>query len=100
MFKAAKLVPKAKAPEIVEVDMPSSSMWCPCITFSARAEASSNLGRYDGIRFGYRALALHRYRRYDCYDEKRGLRQGSTERILLGTYVLSSGYFDAYYKKA
>ena len=66
----------------------------------ADAEASSNLGRFDGIRYGYRTQNFSNLR--DIYKNSRseGFGPEVKRRILLGTYVLSSGYYDAYYKKA
>ena len=66
----------------------------------ACAEASSNLGRFDGIRYGYRAKEFKNLR--DLYKKSRseGFGKEVKRRIILGTYVLSSGYYDAYYKKA
>ena len=66
----------------------------------ACAEASSNLGRFDGIRYGYRAKEFKDLK--DLYKKSRseGFGQEVKRRIILGTYVLSSGYYDAYYKKA
>ena len=66
----------------------------------ACAEASSNLGRFDGIRYGYRAKEFKNLR--DLYKKSRseGFGPEVKRRIILGTYVLSSGYYDAYYKKA
>lgn len=66
----------------------------------ACAEASSNLGRFDGIRYGYRAKNFTSLK--DLYEKSRSEGFGAEvkRRIILGTYVLSSGYYDAYYKKA
>jgi len=66
----------------------------------ACAEASSNLGRFDGIRYGYRSKDATSLK--DIYKKSRSEGFGSEvkRRIILGTYVLSSGYYDAYYKKA
>jgi len=66
----------------------------------ADAEASSNLGRFDGIRYGYRTEKFEDLK--DIYRNSRseGFGEEVKRRILLGTYVLSSGYYDAYYKKA
>ena len=66
----------------------------------ACAEASSNLGRFDGIRYGYRAKEFNDLK--DLYKKSRseGFGPEVKRRIILGTYVLSSGYYDAYYKKA
>ena len=64
------------------------------------AEASSNLGRFDGIRYGYRTTNFNSLK--DIYKNSRSEAFGAEvkRRIILGTYVLSSGYYDAYYKKA
>ena len=66
----------------------------------ACAEASSNLGRFDGIRYGYRSENFDNLK--DIYKNSRseGFGEEVKRRIMLGTYVLSSGYYDAYYKKA
>ena len=66
----------------------------------ACAEASSNLGRFDGIRYGYRTKNFQNLK--DIYRNSRseGFGEEVKRRIILGTYVLSSGYNDAYYKKA
>ncbi|MFR1632689.1 MAG: amidase family protein, partial [Oscillospiraceae bacterium] len=64
------------------------------------AEASSNLGRYDGIRYGYRAEDYGDIDDMIVKTRSQGFGEEVKRRIMLGTYVLSSGYFDAYYKKA
>ena len=66
----------------------------------ACAEASSNLGRFDGIRFGYRAKNANSLKEIYKNSRTEGLGKEVKRRIILGTYVLSSGYYDAYYKKA
>ncbi|MDR0818348.1 MAG: Asp-tRNA(Asn)/Glu-tRNA(Gln) amidotransferase subunit GatA, partial [Oscillospiraceae bacterium] len=86
--------------EIIPVKLPLLKYALPVYYILACAEASSNLGRYDGIRYGYAADTYE-----DIDDGISRVRSAAfgTEvkrRILLGTYVLSSGYFDAYYKKA
>lgn len=86
--------------QIVEVSIPALKLALPVYYIIACAEASSNLGRYDGIRYGYRA------KNYTSVDDMitktrtQGFGKEVKKRIMLGTYVLSSGYFDAYYKKA
>lgn len=86
--------------EIVRLSVPSLKAALPVYYIVACAEASSNLGRYDGIRYGYRA------KNYTSVDDMivktrtEGFGKEVQKRIMLGTYVLSSGYFDAYYKKA
>ncbi len=64
------------------------------------AEASSNLGRFDGIRYGYRTEKFENLRDIYLNSRSEGFGEEVKRRILLGTYVLSSGYYDAYYKKA
>ena len=66
----------------------------------ACAEASSNLGRFDGIRFGYRAKNANSLKEIYKNSRTEGFGKEVKRRIILGTYVLSSGYYDAYYKKA
>ncbi len=66
----------------------------------ACAEASSNLGRFDGIRYGYRAKDYTNLRELFRNSRSEGFGAEVKRRIILGTYVLSSGYYDAYYKKA
>src|SRR5258706_5573608 len=85
--------------EIVEVSLPHTQYALPTYYIVAPAEASSNLARYDGVRYGLRkpAGALE-----DLYEETRAAGFGPEvrRRILIGTYVLSAGYYDAYYIKA
>ena len=64
------------------------------------AEASSNLGRYDGIRYGHRAENFSNVKELFKNSRSEGFGEEVKRRIILGTYVLSSGYYDAYYKKA
>ena len=66
----------------------------------ACAEASSNLGRFDGIRYGYRAEKFNNLKELYKNSRSEGFGDEVKRRIILGTYVLSSGYYDAYYKKA
>ena len=91
---------KAAGAELVEVSLPSLPMALAVYYIICPAEVSSNLGRYDGQRFGYSkpdAKDLD-----DSYMGSRGIGFGkeAKRRIMIGTYVLSSGYYDAYYKKA
>lgn len=85
--------------EIVEISMPHTEYAVATYYIIATAEASSNLGRYDGIRFGYRAEGEGIK---DVYYNTRseGFGDEVKRRIMLGTYVLSAGYYDAYYIKA
>ena len=84
----------------VEVSLDHIAEAIPAYYVIAPAEASSNLSRFDGVRFGYRAE--HPKDLIDLYERSRGEGFGSEvkRRILIGTYALSEGYYDAYYKKA
>ena len=86
--------------EIVDVTLPYSAQAIPVYYLVATAEASSNLARYDGVRYGYRAADAATLG--NMYDRTRDIGFGPEvkRRILLGTYVLSAGYYDAYYLKA
>ena len=86
--------------EIVEFDLPSLKYALPVYYIIACAEASSNLGRYDGIRYGYKADNYKDVNDMVKKTRSTGFGAEVKKRILLGTYVLSSGYYDAYYKKA
>ena len=66
----------------------------------ACAEASSNLGRFDGVRYGHRAKEFNNLKELYRNSRTEGFGPEVKRRIILGTYVLSSGYYDAYYKKA
>ena len=86
--------------EIVEFDLPILEYALPVYYILACAEASSNLGRYDSIRYGYRTENYNGIHDMMCKTRSEGFGKEVQRRILLGTYVLSSGYYDAYYKKA
>lgn len=86
--------------EIVELSMPSIRYSLPVYYILACAEASSNLGRYDGIRYGFQAEHYTDRNDMVCKTRSEGFGEEVKRRILLGTYVLSAGYYDAYYKKA
>ena len=86
--------------EIVEVSMPSLKYAIAAYYLIASAEASSNLARYDGIKFGYCTPNAKTYEERVTRTRKEGFGEEVKRRILLGTYALSSGYYDAYYKKA
>jgi aspartyl-tRNA(Asn)/glutamyl-tRNA(Gln) amidotransferase subunit A len=85
---------------IVDIDLPHSPYAIPVYYLVATAEASSNLARYDGVRYGRRAPESASLG--EMYDRTRGAGFGPEvkRRIILGTYVLSAGYYDAYYLKA
>ena len=84
---------------VSEVELPGMDISIACYYTLANAEASSNLARFDGVRYGYRADAGSLI---EMYERTRGEGFGEEvkRRILLGTYVLSAGYYDAYYAKA
>jgi aspartyl-tRNA(Asn)/glutamyl-tRNA(Gln) amidotransferase subunit A len=90
----------AKGAEIVEISLPHTAHAVATYYVIAPAEASSNLSRFDGIRYGHRAEKpadiLELYRR----SREEGFGPEVKRRIILGTYVLSSGYYDAYYSRA
>ena len=86
--------------EIVYFDLPALKYALPVYYILACAEASSNLGRYDGIRYGYKAESYTDVNDMIKKTRSTGFGEEVKRRIMLGTYVLSSGYYDAYYKKA
>lgn len=90
---------QAAGAEIVEISLPHTSYALPTYYIIASAEASSNLARYDGVRYGLRVEGATLE---EMYDATRGAGFGHEvkRRILIGTYVLSAGYYDAYYNKA
>ena len=91
---------KARGAEIVEFTFPVMEYVVPTYYIIAAAEASSNLSRFDGVKYGWRAESFEDLT--DLYSKTRteGFGAEVKRRILLGTFVLSSGYYDAYYKKA
>ena len=91
---------EAQGAQIVEVSLPHTKYALPTYYIVAPAEASSNLARYDGVRFGYRASGARDIT--ELYEKSRGEGFGAEvqRRILIGTYVLSAGYYDAYYSRA
>lgn len=99
VLKASELYKKLGA-EIVYFDLTSLKYALPAYYIIACAEASSNLGRYDGIRFGYKTESYDSIHDMICRTRSEGFGDEVKRRILLGTYVLSAGYYDAYYKKA
>ena len=84
---------------MVDVELPHAKYATPVYYLVSTAEASSNLARYDGVRYGKRAEAADLL---ELYSKTRGAGFGPEvkRRIMLGTYALRSGYYDAYYKKA
>lgn len=99
ILKAAEVY-KSLGAEIVYFDLPALKFALPVYYIIACAEASSNLGRYDGIRYGYKTEHYNGTHDMICRTRSEGFGEEVKRRILLGTYVLSAGYYDAYYKKA
>lgn len=91
---------KAQGAEIKEISLPMSKYSLEVYYILASSEASSNLARFDGIKYGYRAEDFSDA--VDIYSKSRsqGFGDEVKRRIMLGTYALSAGYYDAYYKKA
>ncbi|MAC61501.1 MAG: Asp-tRNA(Asn)/Glu-tRNA(Gln) amidotransferase GatCAB subunit A [SAR116 cluster bacterium] len=90
---------KDRGAEIVEVSLPHTKYALPTYYVIAPAEASSNLARYDGVRYGLRNSQDNLDELY-AYSRGEGFGYEVQRRILIGTYVLSAGYYDAYYRKA
>jgi len=86
--------------EIVDVELPHAKYGIAVYYIIATAEASSNLARFDGVRYGFRAEGSHELREMYRKTREEGFGAEVKRRIMLGTYVLSSGYYDAYYSKA
>ena len=86
--------------EIVDISLPHTSYSNPTYYIVANAEASSNLARYDGIHYGRRASDAKDLMDLYCKSRNEGFGPEVKRRILLGTYVLSAGYYDAYYLRA
>jgi aspartyl-tRNA(Asn)/glutamyl-tRNA(Gln) amidotransferase subunit A len=86
--------------EPVEVSLPNTRLSIPAYYVLAPAEASSNLARYDGVRYGHRAADCADLRELYLRSRAEGFGWEVKRRILVGTYVLSHGYYDAYYLKA
>lgn len=97
---AAVKVYQEMGAEIIEVSMPSLKYAIPTYYLLSSAEASSNLSRFDGIKYGYCTPNAKTYEERITRTRNEGFGEEVKRRILLGTYTLSSGYYDAYYKKA
>ena len=99
IHEAVKLF-KAAGAEIVELKLNLQSLWMPCYYVIACAEASSNLSRYDGIRFGHRTKEPDSLQTLIKRSRSEGFGLEVKRRILTGTHLLSSGFFDDYYLQA
>jgi aspartyl-tRNA(Asn)/glutamyl-tRNA(Gln) amidotransferase subunit A len=86
--------------EIIEISLPNNKLSIPVYYVLAPAEASSNLARFDGVRYGYRAPEYSDLLDMYCKTRAQGFGAEVKRRIMIGTYVLSAGYYDAYYLKA
>ncbi len=100
VIEAAIAEYKKLGAEIVDISLPNTGLSIPVYYVLAPAEASSNLSRYDGVRYGHRAAEYTDL--MDMYNKSRAEGFGAEvkRRILIGSYVLSAGYYDAYYLKA
>lgn len=86
--------------KVVEVSLPHTEYAVITYYIIAPAEASANLGRFDGVRYGFRDLSAKSAPEMMAATRTEGFGEEVRRRIMLGTYVLSSGYYDAYYNKA
>lgn len=97
---AAADVLRERGAELVELRFPVMEYVVPAYYIIAAAEASSNLSRFDGVKYGWRAAQYNGLADLYCQTRTQGFGAEVKRRILLGTFVLSAGYYDAYYKKA
>ena len=99
LWENGKKILKESGAEIIDISLPNTKYALPTYYIVAPAEASSNLARYDGVKYGFRAKGENLI---DMYEKTRSEGFGAEvqRRIMIGTYVLSSGYYDAYYLKA
>ncbi len=91
---------KANGAQVERFSLPKTKYAIATYYIIATAEASSNLARYDGVRYGFRATEAGDLQEMYASTRSQGFGEEVKRRILLGTYVLSAGYYDAYYKKA
>ena len=100
LWEKGKKILKEEGAEIIDISLPHTEYALPTYYIVAPAEASSNLARYDGVKYGHRSLKGTNL--IEMYEHTRSEAFGDEvkRRILIGTYVLSSGYYDAYYLKA
>lgn len=91
---------KAQGAEIVDIELPNAGLGISVYYVVACAEASSNLSRFDGVRYGYRAKDYGDIQDMIKKSRNEGFGAEPKRRIMIGTYVLSHGYYDAYYTKA
>ena len=100
LWENGKKILKESGAEIIDISLPNTKYALPTYYIVAPAEASSNLARYDGVKYGFRSSKGGNL--IEMYENTRseGFGDEVKRRILIGTYVLSSGYYDAYYIKA
>jgi aspartyl-tRNA(Asn)/glutamyl-tRNA(Gln) amidotransferase subunit A len=100
IWEKGKKILKEEGAEIIDISLPHTEYALPTYYIVAPAEASSNLARYDGVKYGFRSSKGSNL--IEMYENTRSEAFGDEvkRRILIGTYVLSSGYYDAYYLKA
>jgi len=91
---------KSEGIEIVDIPLPHTEYAIPAYYLLATAEASANLERFDGVRYGYRADDVENLNDMFSRSRSEGFGMEVKRRIMLGTYCLSAGYYDAYYRKA
>lgn len=99
-IKSAIEVFKSLGAEIVEISLPHTDYGIAVYYLVATAEASSNLARYDGVKYGFRAEGVKDLKEMYIKTKKEGFGEEVKRRIMLGTFSLASGYYDAYYNKA
>jgi len=99
-FEDSKKLYETLGAEFIEISLPNISASVPTYYSIAPAECSSNLSRFDGVRFGYRAENTGDLNDLYIKSRSEGFGDEVKRRILIGTYALSAGYYDAYYKKA
>ncbi len=91
---------EALGARLMDVDLPNSALCVPCYYVLAPSEASSNLSRFDGVRYGYRTQQYDDLTQMYAKTRAEGFGAEVKRRIMIGTYALSAGYYDAYYLKA
>ncbi|MCX7990824.1 MAG: Asp-tRNA(Asn)/Glu-tRNA(Gln) amidotransferase subunit GatA [Proteobacteria bacterium] len=99
-IKEAIEVFKSLGAEIVDISLPHTDYGIAVYYLIATAEASSNLARFDGVKYGYRAEGLKDLKEMYIKTKKEGFGEEVKRRIMLGTFSLASGYYDAYYNRA
>ena len=99
-FESVVKIAESNGATIVDVDLPHAEFGVAAYYVIANAEASANLARFDGVKYGYRTADAKDLLSMYTRTRDEGFGDEVKRRILLGTYVLSSGYYDAYYHKA